>query len=164
MKCWFSFVWWNNIFLTCQFLATTKFFKLNFFVFWIVLLILKKLFCCLPLNQLKEAHLLPFFVRHSMHELVFYRRPPALSCTSLIAHCARGQNTAVPSTQSVVFAGAAGLRCVPSRCPAGWPAAPSSPSVTQGKQQNNRSVINYFKTSRGGALWSLHSIPNRLYF
>lgn len=51
------------------------------------------------------------------------------------------RNVTVPWSQSVVFAGAAGPQCVPSRCPAGWPAAPSSPSATQ-QNDNKQQVSN----------------------
>lgn len=40
-------------------------------------------------------------------------------------------NVLVPLSQWVVSAGAAGPQCVPSHCPAGWPAAPSSLSAAQ---------------------------------
>lgn len=110
-------------------------------VLCIVLLILTKVFLLMPaIKTTKRKHTCSLFCAPVRAKVIFQKD------TSPVMHlprcsgwrCAQGQNNAVPSTQSVVFAGAAGLQCVPSRCPAGWPAAPSSPSVTQ---ENNKQQV-----------------------
>lgn len=61
--------------------------------------------------------------------------------------CVCVTNVTVPWSQSVVSAGAAGPQCVPSHCPAGWPAAPSSLSAAQ--KTNYKSVTSDWTSMAG---------------